>query len=217
MTSEQIDQLATALAGAQAKFPNPPRNREVTVQTNSGSSYKFKYATLDAVLDAIRAPMAEAGLAVVQTLAESEGGKFRLQTRLMHKSGQWISSDQPLFVERPGNQAFGSALTYARRYALTSMLGIAAEEDDDANGADGNKADTKERGKSAPKKDDRGAPADIVKWAAETRDKIDAVKSLTDLAPLDADVNKREMPDTTRAFLKARIDARKSIIVQTQV
>lgn len=135
--SAEIDKIAGALAKAQAAFTNPPRNREVLVKSDRGS-YTFAYATFDAILDVVRKPLTDNAISYTQSVELGEDGKPRLVTTLMHGSGQWIESVLPLHVERPGNQAFGSALTYAKRYALTALLGIAADEDDDANGADGN-------------------------------------------------------------------------------
>lgn len=153
--SEQIDKIAGALAKAQAAFTNPPRNREVMVRSDKGS-YTFAYATFDAILDVVRKPLTENEMSYTQTVEFSEDGKPRVVTTLMHSSGQWIGSTLPLMADRPGNQAFGSALTYAKRYALTALLGVAADEDDDANGADGN---------GIERKTDR-APAGQVKTAA---------------------------------------------------
>ena len=130
--TESFGQIAAALAKAQAGFKNPPRNKEVKVNSQRGA-YSFKYATLDAILDAVRKPLSDAGLCVVQI-----PGKESLETRLIHDSGECLSSRIPLFVSQQGAQAYGSALTYARRYALAAMLGIAADEDDDGNAADGN-------------------------------------------------------------------------------
>ena len=148
--SESIANIAKALAAAQAEIANPARNREVTVQTKGGSAYKFKYATLDAIIDAVRPALTKNGVWFTQTLANSDG-KYRLITTLLHASGEWLDSEQPLFVTDNTNQAFGSALTYAKRYALAGMLGVAADEDDDANHADGNTVtDSKKRDTRPP-------------------------------------------------------------------
>lgn len=133
-----VGKLAGALAKAQSEIASPPRNREVTVRTKTGGQYKFKYATLDSIIDAVRVPLTKNGLWFTQTLAGNGDGKYHLVTRLVHDSGESIESVTPLLVQGAGNQEFGSALTYMRRYALTAMLGVAADEDDDANGADGN-------------------------------------------------------------------------------
>lgn len=164
MQSEQIDKLAEALAKAQAAITSPPRNREVTVKSDKGS-YKFKYATLDGIIEHVREPLTKNGLWFTQTLANGDG-KYRLVTRVVHSSGQWVGSETPLFVmpNNKGemtNQAFGSALTYMKRYALAAILGIAADEDDDANEADGNTVESSK---------DR-APAMKAKLATVTKDK----------------------------------------------
>jgi hypothetical protein len=135
--SEAINEIATALAKAQSKIGAPPRNREVTVKTKTGGSYKFKYATLDSIIEHVRKPLTENGLWFTQTLANGDG-KYRLVTQLIHSSGQRIVSETPILADSSDNQAFGSALTYMKRYALSALLGIAADEDDDANEADGN-------------------------------------------------------------------------------
>jgi hypothetical protein len=91
--------------------------------------FKSKYADLAAIFDAARKPLSANGLAIVQTIGDGV-----LHTRLLHTSGQWIASEHPLPMSgRP--QEIGSALTYARRYSLSALIGIAADEDDDANAA----------------------------------------------------------------------------------
>lgn len=143
--SENIDDLAFALAEAQGRINSPAKNREVRVTMKSGGSYSFKYATLDAVIEAVRAPLSAAGLAFIQTLGADGSGKYRLATTLVHASGQWISSETPLLVEEKTSQGFGSALTYMRRYALCAMLGVAADEDDDGGAASAGQAVAKGR------------------------------------------------------------------------
>lgn len=133
-----IHRLVEALAKAQAKITAPERNRSVKVETRAGGTYSFKYATLDHIIEKIRGPLTENGLWFTQIMKDDQG-TYILDTRLLHASGQWIACQMPLIWDgNGGNQQFGSALTFMRRYALTSLLGIAAEEDDDANAADGN-------------------------------------------------------------------------------
>lgn len=172
MQSEQIDKLAEALAKAQAAITSPPRNREVSVkgETKAGKefTYTFKYATLDGIIDHVRAALTENGLWFTQTLANGDG-KYRLVTRLLHSSGQWVAGETPLFVKpnkygEVTNQEFGSALTYMKRYALAAMLGVAADEDDDANAADGNTVESSKDRTPAP----ASAPAMKGKLAAVT-------------------------------------------------
>ncbi|MCB7127919.1 MAG: ERF family protein [Candidatus Brocadiales bacterium] len=136
---QPIDKLAGALAKAQAVITSPPRNREVTVKLKDNKGqYKFKYATLDSIIDHVRKALTDNGLWFSQTLDGNGEGKYHLVTTLLHESGQSIHSTTPLLVSGGGNQEFGSALSYMRRYSLCSILGVAADEDDDANTADGN-------------------------------------------------------------------------------
>ena len=125
--------LFAALAKAQKDFKPIPRNREVEVKTKTGDKYRFRYATLDAVIDATRDALASNGLA--QTCLVCKGA---ITVTLAHESGESVSSSLPLPDPASGWQVFGSALTYARRYLWAPMIGVAAEDDDDGNGADGN-------------------------------------------------------------------------------
>jgi hypothetical protein len=123
MQSENTADLATALAKAQGQMENAEKDKE-------NPHFKSKYASLAAVLDAIRKPFAENGLSHTQVMECREGGLV-LVTTLRH-GGQWIASEYPLPMSvRP--QEFGSALTYARRYSLSAIAGVTADEDDDAN------------------------------------------------------------------------------------
>lgn len=154
--SDTINELAAALAKAQGEFTNPERNREVTVKTKTGGDYKFKYATFDAILDTVRGPLSANGLALVQGVAISERGTM-LATKLLHASGQWVESETPVFYSEDRAQAFGSGVSYAKRYAVAALLGITADEDDDGNNAEGNRATFKDR-KPAPKPFEQGKP-----------------------------------------------------------
>ncbi len=155
MQSEQINELALALAKAQGAMQNPVKNKKVSVRTKTGGTYEFEYADLAAILDAVKKPLSDNLLGYVQLLGQTtnaEGAtKYVLHTRLMHGSGQWIESITPLLVQEQGSQAFGSALTFMRRYALSAMLGIAADSDDDANTAEGNEAKVAEKNPKAIK------------------------------------------------------------------
>lgn len=139
------NKIAEALAKAAGGITNPVKNREVTVKSDKGN-YKFKYATFDAILDSIRKPLSENGLWFVQTLEDN-----RMVTTLYHSSGQCIISRIPFVAGGNGPQAMGSALTYAKRYGLCALLGIAADEDDDANAAEGNSIEKSEPKKAQPR------------------------------------------------------------------
>lgn len=151
-TSDTISDLAAALAKAQGAFENPAKDRTVKVKSKkTGVEYSFSYATFSAVLDTVRKPMADNGLSFVQTTGTDEQG-YLITTRLLHSSGQWMEFNTPVFVsDEGGPQAFGSGVTYAKRYALTSLLGVTADEDDDGNSAEGNQFDMRSRPPNAPR------------------------------------------------------------------
>ena len=135
--SEQIGELAAALAIAQGAIQPVERNREVKVKLKAGGEYGFSYATMDAIVDAIREPLSTNGISWVQGVDGSTNGTI-VETLIMHKSGQWFSTVTPVRIDGSGAQAVGSGITYAKRYGLTAALGIVTEDDDDGNEADGN-------------------------------------------------------------------------------
>lgn len=127
-----IADLATALAKAQAEIKHAEKSAENPAFKREGKV--LKYATLADVWDACRGPLTKHGLAVVQEPARTDYG-ISVTTTLLHTSGQWLSSTLEVPVGGGTAQALGSALTYARRYALASIVGIAPDEDDDGNAA----------------------------------------------------------------------------------
>ncbi len=134
--SPDITKIAPALVRVQAGIANPPRNRAVQVRTKDGA-YTIRYATLDKILDLLRGPLAENGLCLLQPIASNARGPVLL-TRLLHESGQWMECEIALPPLGSNTQGFGSVVTYIRRYSVSAMLNIAADEDDDANRAAGN-------------------------------------------------------------------------------
>lgn len=127
-TSEQINEIASALAKAQGEMKNASLNKV-------NPHFKSKYADLAGIRDAVVPALTAHGIAVVQTLdAASEGVAYCVLTRLIHTSGQWIESLCPI-PSAQDMQKMGSAITYARRYSLSAICGIAADEDDDGNEA----------------------------------------------------------------------------------
>ena len=137
--SSETGQIAAALVAALGRMRNPPRNRSVEVSTRGGGRYGFRYATLDKILDMARPVLAEEGLVLFQPISTNEKGGLVLVTRLLHRSGEWMETSIPLPAPGGDPQSFGSAVTYLRRYAVTALLGIASDEDDDGNRAAGNR------------------------------------------------------------------------------
>jgi hypothetical protein len=125
-TSEQINELATALAKAQAEMKNAKLNKV-------NPHFKSRYADLAEIRDTVTPALSKHGIAVVHGLFPSEGNGLVVMTRLIHASGQWIESGFPIAFDKP--QTMGSAITYGRRYNLSAMTNIAADDDDDANAA----------------------------------------------------------------------------------
>ena len=134
--SPTLGKVAAALSKAQATMTNPERNRTVDVRTREGGSYSFAYATLDSILDMARPILAAHEIALIQGVA-TNGKGLTVSSMLAHSSGEWVES-AVTFPTAARPQDTGSLITYGRRYTLTGLLGIAAEEDDDANVASGN-------------------------------------------------------------------------------
>jgi LysM repeat protein len=128
------DTLASALVAAQAKMPAVPKTKEVEVITKTGGKYKYKYATLDDLIAATLPVLKEHGLSIIQLPAETSTGMPGLKTIILHESGEQLSETLPLSPGQ-GMQELGSSITYARRYAWSSALGIASEHDDDGASA----------------------------------------------------------------------------------
>ena len=123
MQSDQINELAAALAKAQGQMKSAAKD-------SVNPFFKSKYADLASVWDCCRIPLAQNGLAVAQTSTCDEGGQLLLVTTLIHASGQWVSGVLPISPVKNDPQGIGSAITYMRRYALQMIAGIAAEDDD---------------------------------------------------------------------------------------
>lgn len=145
-----IASLAAALAKAQAEFDVIRRDRTVTVTTRAGDKYTFAYAPLETILRAVAPSLAKHALALSQGIAVAENAAEYVETTLYHESGQHISNRVRVIVKAEGAQAYGSALTYARRYGVTLLLGLCADDDDDANAAEGNSAEVKSNGRHPP-------------------------------------------------------------------
>ncbi len=128
--TDNINELVAALSKAQSKMKPAVFNR-------INPHFKNRYADFTAVMDACRLPLSENGLSVMQ-YCETINEKLILVTMLAHISGQWIKSNFPLIPKNMDSQGIGSAMTYAKRYSLSAMLGIVSdEEDDDGEAASG--------------------------------------------------------------------------------
>lgn len=133
--SESIQELATALAKAQAKIKGATKD-------SANPYFKSKYADLTSVWEACRAAITAEGLSILQTprlappMADSLPWTVEIETALLHSSGQWMRDTLGIPIEKIDAQGVGSAITYGRRYALAAFVGV-APEDDDGNAAVG--------------------------------------------------------------------------------
>jgi ERF superfamily len=136
-SSESVAALASALAKAQAELINPEKSLTATIRTGRPGDREcsFRYAPLSTGLDIVRKTLGQHEIATLQTTAiDQTAGMVNLTTTLAHASGEWIASDWPVcpIAETANPQRMGAALTYARRYALFALVGIAGEDDLDA-------------------------------------------------------------------------------------
>ncbi len=136
-SSEAIGAIAAALAKAQVELSNPEKSLTATIRAavSGEEDRSFRYAPLSSGLEVVRKSFGRLEIATVQTTAiDGDSGLIRLTTILAHSSGEWVSSDWPVcpVSETAAPQRMGAALTYARRYALFTLVGIAGEDDLDA-------------------------------------------------------------------------------------
>ncbi len=127
--SETITELAKALSKFQGAMKSVPKD-------STNPFFKNRYASLDAIWDTIRKPLADSGLAVIQAPYEQDGNIY-IETTLLHMSGEWVQGDQPINAKATDPQSIGSAMTYARRYSLSAILGVSSDDDEDGNAASG--------------------------------------------------------------------------------
>jgi ERF superfamily len=136
-SSESVAALASALAKAQAELINPEKSLTAVIRTGrlGEGERSFRYAPLASGLDIVRKTLGQHEIATIQSTAiDKDAGVVNLTTMLAHASGEWIASDWPVcpVAETANPQRMGAALTYARRYALFTLVGIAGEDDLDA-------------------------------------------------------------------------------------
>src|SRR6266446_5923035 len=136
-SSETVAALASALAKAQAELINPEKSLTATIRTDRPweRERSFRYAPLSSGLDIVRKTLGQHEIATLQTtVIDQTAGMINLTTTLAHASGEWIASEWPVcpIAEIANPQRMGAALTYARRYALFTLVGIAGEDDLDA-------------------------------------------------------------------------------------
>lgn len=168
--SEQIGNIAKALCAAQGEITFALKDSTADMGMKGG---KRKYADLQSVLDAIKPALAKNELAYTQqTMPSTEG--IALRTTLMHSSGEWVAGVIALPIDRMGGiQGMGSALTYARRYALSALVGVAPDEDDDGQAAQ-DAWKSKQEPKPAPRQNAPQKPAQKQETASQMSEELKA-------------------------------------------
>lgn len=172
--SEDIDELATALAKAQGEI-------KAAAKSKANPFFKSMYADLSAIMEVCRTPLSANNLAIIQvTCFDPEN--IWLETTLIHKSGQWVRSRYPLRPTKDDPQGLGSALTYARRYSLAAMVGVVADdEDDDGSGASREIGENAEQDQADDGKQKTKAQAAAIEWAKAAIEDIRACKDNKEL------------------------------------
>lgn len=122
-TSESLSKIAPALLKAQAAIT-------FAVKDAVNGHLKNRYADLSSVIEAIKPALNDAGIAFVQSGSPSEDGKLHMTTRLIHESGEWMQDTLVMPLPKQDPQGYGSAMTYARRYALAAITGLYQDDDD---------------------------------------------------------------------------------------
>lgn len=184
--SETISTLAASLVKAQ-------REIEGAAKDKTNPHYRSKYADLASVADACKPALNRHGIAYVQAPEPSESGTLALTTMLVHESGEWISGTCTMPLPKNDPQGYGSAMTYARRYALAAMVGV-CPEDDDAEAATPKTAPSNKAADQRPKLASASQVKELEELAAQknlpakTRDKWLAEAGVTRWADMTAEV-----------------------------
>lgn len=186
--SDTIDELIGALCDAQAEYAVVKKDRTANIKTQSGAQFSYSYATLAAVLEATRPVLNRHGIVIVQSpmvTGTDRGTVVRLDTRFVHKSGQWIGSVLSLPLHNTDPQGLGSLLTYLRRYALSALAGVASEDDDDGHQAQGDRPSPgASRSKPAPSRQaTKPAPREVDPRTGEVDDDVAAALGGSELPP----------------------------------
>lgn len=193
-TSESQTKFAPAFLAAQ---------QAITFASKDATNphFKNKYADLPAVVDAIKPALNEAGISYIQSPSPSDDGKLHLTTRLLHESGEWLEDTLVMPLPKQDPQGYGSAMTYARRYALAAITGL-YQDDDDGNAGSGvtdrttsNKQNVATR-VSGKKGDD--APADALDMAII--EQMNGADSVPDLVKIMNGLTKEQKAAVNETF-----------------
>jgi hypothetical protein len=127
-TSESIKHIAEALVSAQKEI-------KFATKDSTNPHFKSKYANINSVIEAVKAPLNNNNIAILQSLSPSDDNKLHLTTRLLHSSGEWIEDTAVCPIQKQDPQGLGSAISYIRRYSISSMCALYADDDDGQSAA----------------------------------------------------------------------------------
>lgn len=197
--SEQINELIDALSKAQGEIVG-------ALKDSKNPFFKSNYADLASVMDAIRSPFSKNGLAYVQTTEADEQGVC-VTTMLAHKSGQWIRGKLRMMPKDATPQGIGSCITYARRYALAAIAGVAQIDDDGnaASGRDEKGTTTDPRPEGWTQQDTRKVTEQVKRLQEAVQDRPHTIKSIWDEIKSDesfASAVWAKLPKPVRDYIK---------------
>ena len=207
--SENIDQLAAAMAAAQAELQDVVATETARVTSRTGSSFDYKYCDLASVRQTVLPVLVKHGLFVIQPMVPRDEGimaeRFcvlgHLRTVLMHSSGQWIAGEQPIAGDWCNAQAIGSAITYARRYGLAAICGVAQIDDD------GQQATHRGYGRNGHANGSNGAPRSSTAPRSDVAP-VDEVEPRDEGPEPGSAAYYRQNPDAARDFARQEIAQR---------
>jgi len=127
-TSESIKQIAEALVSAQKEI-------RFAAKDSTNPHFKSKYANINSIIEAVKKPLNDNGIAILQSLSPSDDNKLHLTTRLLHSSGEWIEDTAVCPIQKQDPQGLGSAISYIRRYSISSLCALYADDDDGQSAA----------------------------------------------------------------------------------
>ena len=127
-TSESIKHIAEALVSAQKEI-------KFATKDSTNPHFKSKYANINSVIEAVKAPLNNNNIAILQSLSPSDDNKLHLTTRLLHSSGEWIEDTAVCPIQKQDPQGLGSAISYIRRYSISSLCALYADDDDGQSAA----------------------------------------------------------------------------------
>lgn len=199
--SESIATLAAALTKAQAEIKNAPKS-------GTNPHFKNKYVPLDEMIPVCKEALNANGISFIQGAEQSESGDvLHLSTMLLHTSGEWIESTLTMKPVKADPQGIGSCITYARRYSLAAICGVASEEDDDGNAASQPAKPASKTAQAAPARSQYSSAAHeefIKTWVKLPDKKRNDVSYCANFLPLVA--KWEDVYDQTEAALKEAID-----------